>query len=105
MIDWRESYYTRLLCSEIESYGQLRRKWFIGPIQCKPRLPKICKCQPGCFFVKVFAYYWDLEGERRKVFLGYSVWSVIPQRDSIKNAIQYQTNPSHTLSVCGMSLG
>ena len=34
LIEWRESYLSRELCIDIRSYGQLRQKWFIGPIQC-----------------------------------------------------------------------
>ena len=47
LIEWRESFYSLRVRRQIEDYGQLRRRWFIGPIQCKPRLPKGCQCQPG----------------------------------------------------------
>ena len=104
LIEWRENFYSRILRSEIEGYGQLRLAWYKGPIQCKSRLLKGCECQPGCFFMKIFGHYWDLDGERKKAFLGYSFWNAIQRCHSVKNGIQYQTNPSHSLSVCGMSL-
>ena len=31
LIEWRESFSSL----QIEVYGQLRREWFIGPVQCK----------------------------------------------------------------------
>ena len=104
LIEWCENFYSLRVRCQIETYGQLRREWFIGPIQCKPRLPKGCQCQPGCFYMKIFGHYWDLNGERRKVFLDYSFCNAIPRCDSVKNRIWYQMNPSHTLSVCSMSL-
>ena len=76
LIEWRENFYSRILRSEIESYGQLRLAWYIGPIQCKPRLPKGCECQPRCFFMKIFGHYWDLDGERKKAFWGYNFWKI-----------------------------
>ena len=104
LIEWRENFYSRILRSDIEAHGELRRKWFIGPIRCKPGVPKGCKCQRRCFFMKIYGHYWNLNGEKKKAFLGYNFWSSIPRCDSVKNGIQYQTNPSHTLSVCSMSL-
>ena len=47
LIEWRENFYSLRVRHQIEAYGQLRLAWFIGPIQCKPRLPKGCQCQPG----------------------------------------------------------
>ena len=101
LIEWRENFHSLRLCRQIEAYGQLRLVWNIGPIQCKSRIPKGCECQPRCFCMKIFGHYWDLDGERKKGFLGYSFWNVIPRCDSVKNGIQYQTN---SLSVCSMSL-
>ena len=103
-IEWRESYRSRKMCWEIESHGQLRRVWFIGPIQCKPRLPKACKCQPRYFFMDIFGYYWDLSGEKKRVFLGYSFCTVIPRCFHVRDEIDYQTNPSYTLSLCSLKL-
>ena len=102
LIEWRESFVSRKLCLHIEAYGRLRREWFIGPVQCKPRRPKGCQCRPGCFYMKIFGHYWDLDGNRRKAFLDYSLCVAILRCDSVKNRIWYQINPSHSLSVCSM---
>ena len=104
LIEWRESYRSRILRSDIEGYGQLRLAWFIGPIQCKSRIPQGCECQPPCFFMKIFGHYWTLTGERKKTFLGYNFWNVMTRYHSVKNGMQYQTIPSHPLSVCGLKL-
>ena len=68
LIEWREHLYSRRLCRDILAHGQMRVAWFIGPIQCKSRLPKRCECQPGCFFHEIYGHYWDLNGERKKSF-------------------------------------
>ena len=103
-IEWRESYRIRKMCWDIESHGQLRRVWFIGPIRCQPRLPKRCECQPRCFFMDIFGYYWTLSGEKKRVFLGYSFYTVISRCDDVRDEIDYQTNPSYTLSLCSLKL-
>ena len=53
--------------------------------------------------MKIFGHYWDLNGERRKVFLGSSFCGVMPRCHIVKNGLEYQTNPDHTLSVSSMS--
>ena len=35
LIEWRESFSTRVLCRQIEAHGRLRQNWFIGPVQCR----------------------------------------------------------------------
>ena len=45
LIEWRESIVSRELRRQIEAYGLLRQPWFIGPIQCKVRIPKGCECR------------------------------------------------------------
>ena len=104
LIEWRENFYSLRVRRQIEAYGQLGLAWFIGPIQCKPRLPKGCPCQPGCFYMKIYGHYWDLNGERKKAFLNYSFCNAIPRCHYLKNRLGYQTNPSHTLSICSMKL-
>ena len=104
LIEWRESFVSRKLCVHIEAYGQLRLVWFIGLIQCKPRIPKGCECRPRCFCMKIYSHFWDLDGVRRKVFLDYSFCGAMPRCYFVKNGLGYQTNPSHSISVCGMKL-
>ena len=104
LIEWRERRISRWMCWQIQGHAQLRLKWFIGPIRCKPGLPKKCKCQPRCFFMEIFGDYWNLDGEKNEVFLGYNFCNAIPGCDDVKNELDYQTNPVHTLSICGLKL-
>ena len=102
LIEWRESPESRELCFDIETYGQLRQKWFIGPIQCKPRLAKKCYCRPRCTYMVIYGHYWDLNGHRQQVFLDFFLDSAIHHCDHVKSALFYQMNLDHTLSVCSM---
>ena len=104
LIEWRERYVSRKMCWEIQGHGLMRRQWFIGPIRCKSAAPKRCECQPRCFFMKIFGYYWTLTGEKRRGFLGYSFCHAISGCDNVKMGLWYQTNPSYTLSVCSLKL-
>ena len=104
LIEWRESVESCELCFDIRDYGRLRREWFIGHIRCKPRLSKYCHHQPRCCYMRIHGHYWDLDGNGKRVFLGFDFSDIIPRCDFIKNGIQYQTIPEHTLSVCAMSL-
>ena len=103
LIEWCESYRSRKMCWEIQGHGQLRKRWFIGPIRCKSAVPKKCDCRPQCVFMKIFGY-WTLSGEKKRVFLGYSFCHAIPGCDNVKIGLWYQTNPSHSLSVCSLKL-
>ena len=57
LIEWRESFVSRKLCLQIETHGQLRQKWLIGPMQCKPRQSKQCKHQPRCTYMVIYGHY------------------------------------------------
>ena len=104
LIEWRGSCLNLRLRRDIEAHGQMRVIWFIGPIRCKPAAPKSCECQPQCFFMKIFGYYWSLSGEKRRVFLGYSFCHAIPGCHDVRNGIDFQVCPDHSLSVCGLKL-
>ena len=104
LIERRESYESRELCFDILGHGLLRREWFIGPIQCKLQLPKHCRHRPRCYYMKIYGHYWDLEGDKKRVFLGYDFDNTIPRCALLKTDIEYQTNPDHTLSVSALSL-
>ena len=99
LIEWCESPESRELCFDIETYGQLRQKWFIGPIQCKPRRSKQCKHRPQCTYMMIYAHYWDLNGCRKRVLLDFFLDSAIYKCDHVKSALLYQRNLDHTLSV------
>ena len=68
LIEWHESFYGFRVRRQIEGYGQLRRKWFIGPIQCRSLRPLGCQCRPQCSYMLIYGHYWDLNGARKKSF-------------------------------------
>ena len=96
LIDRRESASNRALCDEIEGFGRLRLRWFIGPLRCEPRAPKFCRCQPRCCFTNIFGHYWDLDGNKRQIFLGYHFHLAVTHCDFFKDAIQYRVNEIHS---------
>ena len=104
LIEWRTSYQSCKLCYDIRGHGLLRQEWYIGPIQCEPRVPENCCHRPRCCCMKIYGYYWDLEGDKKRVFLGYDFDNIIPRCALLKTDIEYQTNPDHTLSVSALSL-
>ena len=103
-IEWRESLDSRELCYDIKAYGLLMHHWFIGPIQCRSVVPRDCDCRPRCFFMQIFGYYWTLNGEKKRVYLGGLLERAIARCSLMKFGIDYQTNPSHSLSVCSLKL-
>ena len=70
LIERRESVSNRALCKQIRLYGELRQKWQVGHIQCKP-----IHCNPGkkCECMRVYGFYRNLRGEIRKAYLGISI--------------------------------
>ena len=99
LIEWRESLVSQSTCVQIRDYGYLRRAWYIGPIQCKCYRVKACRCQPGCFYMKIYGHYWHLNGDRRQVFLHYDLHNAIPRCDSHRDRLWHQTNEAHTMNV------
>ena len=71
LIEWRESFCSRNMCRQIKTYGQSRQEWFIGPVQCKPLRPIGCRCRPRCSYMLIYGHYWDLNGNRKQVFLDF----------------------------------
>ena len=68
LIEWRESFVSRKLCLQIETHGQLRQKWLIGPVECRSLRPLGCQCRPQCSYMLIYGHYWDLNGNRKKSF-------------------------------------
>ena len=99
VIEWRESASNRALCEQIRMYGQLRQKWFIGPVECRCYYRHGYQCLPRCMFMMVFGHYWNLLGFKCKTFLNFGLGTAMIYCDYAKNSIGYQTNPSHTLNV------
>ena len=77
-IDRRESASNRALCKQIRLYEQLRQKWQIGHIQCRPM-----KCNPGvkCECMRVYGCFRGLRGGIHKSFLGISLEHAIANCD------------------------
>ena len=96
LIDRRESVSNRALCNEIEGFAKLRLKWFIGPLRYQPRSPKICHCQPRCYYTNIFGHYWDLDGTKRQIFLGYHFHLALNVCDFFKDALEYRVNDTHS---------
>ena len=99
LIEWRESPDSRELCHDIRSYGQLRQHWFIGPMQCKSYRSKECKHRPRCTYMTIYAHYWDLNGCRQWIMLGFFLENAIEKCDLVKTGLLFQLNREHTLSV------
>ena len=68
-IDRRESASNRALCRQIRMYGQLRQRWQIGHVQCKPIHRKI-GAKYNCECMRVHGWYCDLSGRIHKTYLG-----------------------------------
>ena len=91
LIEWRESFASRILCRDIRAYEELRREWFIGPIRCIPYRRK------RLYFydfvgMRIYGHYWDLNGVKQQIFLHYNFGSAMMQCWHYKLAISYQTN-------------
>ena len=91
-IDRRESASNRALCKQIKLYGQLRQKWQIGHIQCRPM-----NCNPGeCDHMRIYGFYFDLTGMIQKSFLGVTIEQALAycdfRRITFGNVYLYDTN-------------
>ena len=82
-IERRESASNHALCKQIKLYGQLRQKWQIGHIQCRPM-----NCNPGvkCEYMQIYSFYIDLRGRIQKSFLGVTIEQALAYCDYRRNA-------------------
>ena len=79
-IDRRESVSNRALCRQIRLYEQLRRRWQVGHIQCRPirrNLGEKCNC--GC--MRVYGWYRNLRDRVHKTYLGISLENAMTNCD------------------------
>ena len=71
-IERRESASNRTLCKQIRMYGDLRQKWQIGHVECRPIRMDGChsRCAYGddCEHMRIYGHYWDLRGTKREFF-------------------------------------
>ena len=79
LIDRRESASNRALCRQITLYEQLRQRWQVGHIQCKP---KQCNPRVKCECMQVYGCFRDLSGRIQKCYLGISIEHAIAYCDS-----------------------
>ena len=79
LIDRCESASNRALCKQIRLYEQLRQRWQVGHIQCRPK-----QCNPGvkCECMRVYGCFRDLRGRIQKCYLGVSIEHAMTYCDS-----------------------
>ena len=99
LIEWRESPVCRKLCRDIRSYGQLRRQWFIGPIQCESHRSRECVHRPRCTYMTIYGHYWDVNDCKKSIFLGFFLENALETCDHVKTGLLFRLNHEHTLSV------
>ena len=95
LIELRESNDSRALCQQIHLHRQLQLKWFVGPIRCQ--------CVRGRVWgrdmieMRVFGHHWDLNGVKKRIFLGYDLELALAQCETAKNGLWFQMNPLHLI--------
>ena len=79
VIDRCQSASNRALCKQIRLYEQLRQRWQVGHIQCRPK-----QCNPGvkCECMRVYGCFRDLRGRIQKCYLGVSIEHAMTYCDS-----------------------
>ena len=95
LIDHRESDVSRALCQQIVLFRQLHLKWFVGPIQCQCVRARVW--DQDVIEMRVYGYYWDLNGVSKKIFLGYTLERAMDQCGTAKNGLWFQMNPVHLI--------
>ena len=79
LIDRRESAPNHALCKQIKLYEQLRQRWQVGHIQCRP---KQCNPRVKCECMRVYGCFRGLSGRIQKCYLGISIEHAIAYCDS-----------------------
>ena len=115
LIEHRESVVSRKLCEQIRLYAQLQRKWFIGPIRCKSICTRVCGplpslrcrkhemvCRHECVFMRVYGHHWDLNGQKKRIFLGFNLETAIAQCNEVKEGVWFQMSADAILRMFGL---
>ena len=116
LIEHRESVMSRKLCEQIQLYAQLQRKWYIGPIRCKTICTRVCGllssplrcrkhgivCRHECVSMRVYGHYWDLHGEKKRIFLGFDLETAIAKCCEFKNGLWFQMSADAILRMFGL---
>ena len=97
LIEHRESVASRALCEQIGLYAQLQRKWFIGPIRCKSVV-----CCHKCVSMRVYGHYWDLNGVKKRIFLGFTLERALAECSTSKEGVWFQMCPDAIIRMFGL---
>ena len=95
LIEWRESDVSRALCQQLVLHRQLQLAWFVGPIQCQCIRARVWGRDE--IEMRVFGYHWDLNGVKKRIFLGYDLERTIAQCATAKNGLWFQMNALHLI--------
>ena len=95
LIEWRESDISRALCQQLILYRQVQRAWFIGPIRCQCVLARVWGQE--VIEMRVFGHYWNLNGEKKRMFLDYTLESALDKCGTAKDGLWFQMNPLHLI--------
>ena len=91
-IEWRESDVSRALCQQVLLHRQLQCHWYKGPIRCQCVRMK----DEGVIEMRVYAYYWDLRGEMKNIFMGYDLQGAIDySKTASKSVTCYRLPPRY----------
>ena len=88
LIEWRESEASRAMCREVILYRKVWHGWFVGPIQCQCVRARVWG-QP-VIEMHVFGYYHNLNGESKRIFLGYTLEQALQQCVTAKDGLWFQ---------------
>ena len=81
LIEWRERKLHFASCQEIEMYGRLRLKWFIGHVEWRCYYKSACRCQPRCmymiFFMGIIGTYWVLKVKHFWTLISEVPWPIV----------------------------
>ena len=116
LIEHRESVVSRELCEQIRLYAQLQRKWYIGPIRCKTVCRRLCgplshplrcrkhglMCRHERVAMRVYGHYWDLHGEKKRIFLGFTLERALAECSISKEGLWFQMCPDAILRMFGL---
>ena len=88
LIEWRESEVSRAMCQQIILYRKVWHGWFGGSIKCQCVRARVWG-QP-VIEMRVFGYYHNLNGESKRIFLGYTLEEALRQCVTAKDGLWFQ---------------
>ena len=73
-----------------ESVVAVQLKWLIGPIQCQCVRTRVWG--QDLVEMRVFGYYWNLNGVKKRCFLDYTLERAIANCYTARNGLWFETN-------------